>query len=390
MCRRGADFLAELSVVSDAAEDSPMRSQDTRWRRLALGLVSIATAVAATTPSSPSDPLAAEVARWSEYVRTNSSTDPMWLQVKDGMARAIAQAEGDLRAGRRLLALERLADVEPDLEASMYLGGLSPAERGTDEAFEAAWMAAGKDLARDLGPPSPAALVGVQPAAVRAIGETAIPAVRAYYEASSEYGRNTMAEAGLFYLGVARGQLGLAALCRKISVSSARRPPPLRSIRGEIDDLEGELLAAYRPPASIDRHKDFIAASATLKEARELDAAGLRYGTVLRYLQAALRTARLTGNAPALTSSQAARRIGEIRKRLGTDDAATDHSLALLFLEMGESEIAGAAEGASPEEASAIVGDVMPRYFAALGPARPRPPQPAPSVTVTLVRWPYT
>jgi hypothetical protein len=366
-----------------------MRARDAR-RRIAIGLVTIAAAVAAVRASSPSDPLAAEVARWSEYLRTNSSTDPMWLQVKDDMTRAMARVEDDLRAGRRLLALERLADVGPDLDASMYLGGLPAAERGSDEAFDAAWTAAGKQLAGDLGPASPEALAGVRPAAVRAVGETAVPAVRAYYEASSDYGRNTMAEAGLFYIGVAKGQRDLAALCRRLSASSTERPPPLRSIRGEIDDLEGELLAAYRPPASIDRHKDFIAASATLKEARELDAAGLRYGAMLRYLQAALRAAPLTGRAPALTSAQAARRLGEIRERLETRDAAVDQSLALLFVEMGESETAGAAAGASAADASAIVGDVLPRYFAALGPGRPRPPRPVPSVTVTLVRWPYT
>jgi hypothetical protein len=60
-----------------------------------------------------------------------------------------------------------------------------------------------------------------------------------------------------------------------------------------------------------------------------------------------------------------------------------DPSLARLFLETAESE------GAGPI-ASAIVADVLPRYFAALEPARALPPRPAPRATVTLVRWPYT
>jgi hypothetical protein len=362
-------------------------------RGLAAAFLALAASAAAAAPPSAAvaaDPLAAEVDRWSVYVRTNPSTDEMWLGVKEDMTRSLAQIERDLRAGRRLLAVERLAEVRPDLEASAYCGGFSESQRHSDGAFEAAWAAAGKDLAPDLGHPSPAALAGVGPAVTRAIGEAAIPAVRVYYDASLEYGRNTMADAGLYYLGVARGQLDLVALCRKLAVSSTQRPPSLRSIHGEIDDLEGELLAAYRPPASIDRHKEFIVASATLKEARELDAAGLRYGAMLRYLQAALQTARLTGAAPALPSEEAARRIGEIRQRLATREASTDHSLARLFLEMGESEISVASTGSSPADASAIVEGVLPRYFAALGPAPPRPPQPAPSVTVTLVRWPYT
>ena len=40
--------------------------------------------------------------------------------------------------------------------------------------------------------------------------------------------------------------------------------------------------------------------------------------------------------------------------------------------------------------AAAIAGDVLPRYFEALKPARPQPPRAEPKVTVTLVRWPYT
>ena len=58
-----------------------------------------------------------------------------------------------------------------------------------------------------------------------------------------------------------------------------------------------------------------------------------------------------------------------------------DHSLGRIFLEAAQAE---------PALAPAIAGDVLPRYFAALEPARPRPPQPAPRATVTLVRWPYT
>jgi hypothetical protein len=40
--------------------------------------------------------------------------------------------------------------------------------------------------------------------------------------------------------------------------------------------------------------------------------------------------------------------------------------------------------------AQAIAFDVLPRYLAALEPARPEPARPQPRFTVTLVRWPYT
>ena len=146
------------------------------------------------------------------------------------------------------------------------------------------------------------------------------------------------------------------------------------------------MLAAYRPPAAIDSHGDFITTSAALKEARELDAAGLRYGALLRYLQASLRFAPLR---PAVTTDPArlAERLRELDVQLAS--GSVDHSLGRLFLEIAQE----AQAGGSPQDgatAAAIAGDVLPRYFAALAPATPAPPQAEPRVTVTLVRWPYT
>src|SRR6202035_5658668 len=261
-----------------------------------------------------------------------------------------------------------------------------PAERRSEPAFEAEWARMGGVLRADLGAPSAAAFDGVRPAAARALGEAALPQVRAYYQASLDYGKSTEPASGLYYLGLAQAERELAAFCRTLSAPSSLPPPPVRDLHAELDALEGELLAAYRPPASIARHGEFIGASSTLKEARELDAAGLRYGALLRYLQAAQRVAALRPPSPTpldLAAGALARRLRELDARLAA--SGVDDSLGRLFLETAEAEAA-----ASPSAAAEIAGDVLPRYFAALAPARPEPPKPAPRVTVTLVRWPYT
>jgi hypothetical protein len=346
-------------------------------------------ALAASTRSA--DPLATEIARWSHYVKTNASTDEMWLQIKEGSGPAMARVESAMKDGRRLLALQRLAAVAPNLESAEYLASLSAEARKSDSAFEAAWKNAGKELAAELRTPSPSALQGVAPAAVRGVGEASLAQVRVFYDASLEYERNTMPDAGYFYLGLAKANRDFAEFCRNLSRPSGLRPPPLHSLSAELDALEGELLAAYRPPASIDKHPDFIAASAALKEARELDAAGLAYGATLRYLQAALRAAPLTGKAPAMTKEEAARRLAEVEPRLADREGGLDQSLGRIFLEAGQADVASAAaSNEPPAQASAILTSVLPRYFAALEPLKPSAARPAPGVTVTLVRWPYT
>lgn len=296
-------------------------------------------------------------------------------QVKPADQPVLVQAEEDLRAGRRLLALQRFSGVEENLAVAAYLG---QHRAGQLSDFEAEWKRMGNVLRADLGKPSPQAFKDVEPAAVRALAEAALPQVRGYYEASLDYGRNTMPDQGLYYLAGAQAQRDLTAFYRKVSQPTSQQAPPVRGLKTELDALETEMLAAYRPPASIEKHGQFIGAGSTLKEARELDAAGLRYGALLRYLQASRQLAGIRGN-PGPGGQALASRIRELDAKLSAKNV--DHSLGRLFLE--------AAQSGAPD-AGAIVQDVLPRYLAALEPAKPERAGPAPRVTVTLVRWPYT
>lgn len=316
-----------------------------------------------TSPGSGQDPLAAEIERCT----------------------ACPGAREALREGRRLLALKRFAAERVESSAAAYAQRL-PADRRSPAGFEAEWARAGDDLRSDLAPPSPAAFDGVRPAAARALAEAALPQVKVYHQAGLEYGRNTTPEKGLFYLGAARAQSELADFFRALDEPSTGSPPPLRPLDPELDALESELLAAYRPPASIERHSRFIAASSTLKEARELNDAGLLHGALLRTLEVAQSLAALRPSPPADPEALAGR-IAALEARLSQD--GIDHSLGRMFLEAAQAHASGRA-GMSPAVAEALVDDALPLYFAALGPAPPARPKPAPSVTVTLVRWPFT
>lgn len=336
------------------------------------------------------DPLADEVARWDTFLRTHEAagpTDTFWGDVKKSSEPALQRTQQALRDGRRLLALLRLTTAREGLSAAAYMSQRTPAERTDAAPFAAEWTRMGGVLRSDLAPAPPRAFDGVRSALARALAEAAQPQVKVYYDASLDYGKSTTPESGLYYLGAAQAARELVAFLRTLPKGGGGAGPPLRGLAGELDALEGEMLAAYRPPLSIDRHRDFILAHAALKEARELDALGLRHGALLRYLQAAVRFAPLRTPAPTVGPDLRARLSG-LAARL--DRGKADHSIARLFVEVAEADLAEHAQDGAAPSAAAVADDVLPRYFAALTPARPLPPAPAPRVTVTLVRWPYT
>ncbi|MEP6768609.1 MAG: hypothetical protein ABJC61_08075 [Acidobacteriota bacterium] len=341
-------------------------------------------ALRASGPGKTADPLAAEIDRWSAILAKSPAADEISADVKKNGGPALERARQALRDGRRFLALQRLASARLQIQAAEFLQGRPAAERKDVALFEGEWARVGKSIQADLAPVAPNRFDDVRPAAVRALAESTFGQVRPYYEASLDYGRSTMPDSGLLYLGTALSQRDFSAFCRTLPAVPRRSPPAVRSLAPELDALETRLLAAYRPPASIDRHVDFIVTSASLKDARELDAAGLRYGALLRYLQAVQRLGTL--QPPEADRGALKSKLGEAAAKL--DASPSDDSLARLFVEGAQADLE--AEGSNGAAASAIVRDVLPLYAAALEPGAPRPPAAPAAVTVTLVRWPYT
>jgi hypothetical protein len=342
----------------------------------------------AQAPAPPGDPLSRAVTEAAAALAAETSTERLWTDAKAGIETSVTDAQRALAAGRRWVALERLAQARQALLATRFALG-HPAERADLAAFEREWTRL--DATLGAAAPAPAPLDTIRPAALRAMAEAALPQVRINYDAGLEYGRNTQPEYGLYYVGVADAQQQFVALARRLtsSTDSARTAPPLRSIAGEIAAVQHDLLSLYRPPASTERHSEFIVASAALKEARHYDASGLRYAALLRLLQATQRTAmlRLAGERD---GAAIANQVKGLRARL--EGGRVDHSIGLLMLERAETAL-DTSTAPGRQAAEAIVSDAMPRYFAALEPARlstaPRGAA-TPAVTVTLVRWPFT
>jgi hypothetical protein len=349
-------------------------------------IVVLGCTVLTTTPQLQSDPLADGIARWSALLAADTRTDALWLDAKKSAESVLAHAGEELRQGRRLVALERLMAVGQTLGAALYALERPGEERAQLPAFEAEWKRMGstlRDVVSQEGDSQDLAS-GVRPALVRALAELSMSQAREAYAASLEYGRNTEPQYGLYYLGAAQAHRKFLDVARALPPSPTLRAPAVRGLKAEIEALQGDLLAAYQPPAAIARHSEFIVASAALKEARELDAAGRRHAALLRYLQAAQRVAALRASTGTSSGDEVRRRLAESAARF---DREVDHSVGRFFVERAQSALA-----ASPGEAvaAAIVADVLPRYFAALDPPRPATAVADPQVTVTLVRWPFT
>lgn len=345
----------------------------------------------APTPQDAADPIALAIEDLAAKASAEPGADPLWTSNKGGIEAAIKDARAAIAAGRRWFALERLGAARQSYLATKFTID-HPAERKDLAAFERIWTELGPTLG--AAAPKPAPLSPAMPSAVRALAEVAMPQVRINYDAGLEYGRNTQPEFGLYYVGVGDAQRQFVTLARALvpATAPARTAPPLRSLAAEIAAVQSDLLALYRPPASIDRHSEFIAASSALKEARQYDAQGLRYGAMLKFLQGAMRTALLRNADAPPDPATLATQLTEFRARLtGT---RIDHSIGTFFVERAEAALESTALG-GPPAAAAIALDVLPRYFAALEPLRPAPASAraaasASPVTVTLVRWPFT
>jgi hypothetical protein len=360
--------------------------------RTALAAAALAVAAqfvfaAAPRKGAQEEAVAAEIARWAAFLKASPPSDDFLKEIRQSTGPALVRAQKALADEHSLLAMLRLGSLHEGLTAATYVGQRPAEQRKDNAAFEQEWKRVGMDLRPQLEPPASGAFDGLRPALLRGMAEAAQPQVRIYYDASLEYGRNTTPDSGLYYLGAAQAARDFGGLARRLSDATAPAAPPLRALGADLDVLEGEMLAAYRPPLSIDKHREFIGASSALKEARELDAAGLRAGALLRYLLAAMRFGALRAptptNAPALSESLRAEAA-----RLGK--RGVDHSLGRVFVEAAQGDLGDHAADGQALTAAAVVKEVLPRYFAALEPAAPPPPKPAARATVTLVRWPYT
>ena len=328
----------------------------------------------------------AEIARLRAAVQQKPASGK-WKDAKASVGDLLDESAAALRAGRMYLSLEDLRRARNFFRAT-ELSDI-PESKKDLSGFESTWSTASVKLTAfdqsERGKPWSGF-----PAAIRALGEASEGRVMPLVEASRAYAKVTSAAEGFYYLGEAQAESDWVQFTRSLKITTPAAPLVAHSISPQIEKLQEDTNAIFQPPLSIERHRDFIMLNAAIKMARELDAAQLYAGALYRYLDALQQFATLDAATPtAAQKLKLQRDLSSLKSRMS---AERDDSIAQLFVQRTEALLSKGAAASDHDwkNVAAIIQQVLPAYFAALGapPAERQVAQNA--VTVTLVRWPYT
>ena len=283
------------------------------------------------------------------------------------------EALAAVRTTRSLeLRLYQLAEPFVGIETLDFLARNRDAG-GSIDALERLWTAHRPDFAA-----LPAAADGSLPSALL---ETAVTRADRLFHASLQYGRISSPPDGLYYLAQAEGNRRFAELLA--AAAPARPGPPApepAALRAAADRLETEALHAMEGGAGF---RDLIPVNVRLDEAREMVEAGRPAGAALQLLEAKLRLSRFaSAPPPAGGGTQEAPAVPPDDERRANAVAEGDSVAALLR--------AMADEPGDADRARIARAALIPLY-AALHEEPPAAERGAArTVTLTLVRWPYT
>ena len=305
--------------------------------------------------------------------------------VKPAIEDLLSAASSAANGGNLYLSLEKLG------QAADYLQG-ARAALGKSEAFDSEWANASRAL-ETSGRTLRAVNWNGAPAALRALSETAQVKAVPLLDGARGFATATGPKDGMFYLGQALGEIEFARFCSTLRLPNGKHAFPLRSFLPELEALQAKTNAAFQPPKSIDLHTRFIALNSAIKLAKEADAGKDYAGALYQYLEGVRHYGML--DAPPVADSQhdaVKASLAAARKKL--EVSREDESIALLFVQRAESQIAHYDGSASiPDEwraAQVIVERVLPAHAAARKAAARPSGKSQRTVELTLVRWPYT
>jgi len=261
-----------------------------------------------------------------------------------------------------LVRAYRLRDAYAEVETLRYLAAHNAAANDLEQV-----RTLSKAIASLYDKPL-AAIHG--PALQLALRQNALNRAGKLYRAALPYGKADSPSSGLYYLGEAEGNRRYGAFIETLHFDGGDEARPNRAaLLAALQKLDTAAIAAFeRDPAGASA----AAMSSRLKEARELVDRGWFEGAALMLLEAQLDISRKAPGAGKATAPT----------RAASPGGPHADSLQAMWQAI-------AAEDAANETARYIRADVLPLYGSLFRPAAAGQ-KPTRSVTITLVRWPYT
>jgi hypothetical protein len=346
-------------------------------------------ALAQSPPDRPGDRTGASIA--AEATRLKGVLASLKLPDADSETYAghFSRVERARQSGRLFLSLFLLHPSAATLPAIEYQKAKAEVSKGGLEALEQEWRRLGGALAekerRLTASPGRRS-----PLVVQAMLERALTQVQPHYQSGRLYGQQTTVEAGLFYLGRAKAQLEFALFCRGLDAAASGAAPSLRSLAPELEELEKEVMQAYRRLGAADQDNTFIRINASLKVAQDLERERRFGGALLQYLEVR-RALEAVNSMPAESLAPDALKSLSESFRARLSDGKTDQSVGWLYWQMAQTALES-GDANELKQAAVILHHVAPRYFEYMARLKesPAPKVVAREVTVTLARWPYT
>ncbi|HEX3322006.1 MAG TPA: hypothetical protein VHR84_14965 [Terriglobales bacterium] len=340
----------------------------------------------------PSSQIQAEIDRLERSLKDKPITSKDFSAVNEMVSDSLKGAKDSLKSGHLYLAMEELAQAEDLLSGGRTIDEKSAAIGDSLPAFEAEWNKTSLQLTAYDQEARKKTWSNV-PIAWRALAEAAQGRSIPLLDGGRGFATATKPQEGLFYVGQAQGEAEFAKFCSEVHPDSKPSGFELRSYLPELQKLQQKTNDAFRPPKSIELHPRFIALNSALKLAQELDSQKFYAGSLYQYLEATRQYGMLDTAVPEQTEQSKLKL--EIESQLNkTASSEQDDSIAQLFLERASSYIAhNDGSAPTPDEwkaAQVIVEQVLPAYLAAQKPARHVDHISGKTVTLTLVRWPYT
>jgi len=341
----------------------------------------------------PTSEIKSQIERLQRSVKDRPINDPDLAGVTAELTNGLKGASAALSKAYIYLSLEMVGrEFDSYGGARAVVDGKAKIVKGGLPAFETVWDQASLRVTALDQSVKETNWNGV-PVAIQALAQSAEGMIQPLLEGSRGFATSTAPKDGLFYLGQAQGEAEFAKFCATLNLSRPGSPFPLRSRLPELQALQEKTNAAFQPPQSINLHSRFIALNSTIKLARELDASRFYAGSLYQYLDAIRHYGMLT--TPPLDAAKQAQlkdAIAALHTKL--DASKQDDSIAQLFLQRAESQIAhpdGSASSAEEwRDAWVIVHQVLPAYADAQKQAAPLRQASHKTIDIVLVRWPYT